>query len=110
MPTYEYVCTACGERIEILQPIGDRPLRKCPVCGGALRKVFHPAGIVFKGSGFYRTDARPAESRAGGDGAKSEAGVKTEAGAKSEAGVKTEKKKEAKTSSGDASSKKEKSA
>lgn len=78
MPTYEYVCTACGERIEIVQRLGARPLRKCPVCGGSLRKVFHPAGIVFKGSGFYRTDARPAGSRASSDGGASGTGVKTE--------------------------------
>jgi putative FmdB family regulatory protein len=58
MPTYEYRCTDCGNRIEAFQRIGDDPLTVCEVCGGTLRKVFHPAGIVFKGSGFYATDSR----------------------------------------------------
>ena len=58
MPTYEYACVQCGNRFDIFQRIGDEPLRICDVCGGDLRKVFHPAGIVFKGSGFYATDSR----------------------------------------------------
>jgi putative FmdB family regulatory protein len=58
MPTYEYACIQCGNRFDIFQRIGDEPLRICDVCGGDLRKVFHPAGIVFKGSGFYKTDSR----------------------------------------------------
>jgi putative FmdB family regulatory protein len=58
MPTYEYGCTSCGQRIEVFQRIAEDPLTTCGVCGGKLRKVFHPAGIVFKGSGFYATDSR----------------------------------------------------
>jgi putative FmdB family regulatory protein len=58
MPTYEYACTECGNRIEVVQSISEAPLTACTVCGGALRKVFSPVGIVFKGSGFYRTDSR----------------------------------------------------
>ncbi len=58
MPTYEFVCTICGQNIEVFQRIGDDPLTTCEVCGGALRKVFFPAGIVFRGSGFYKTDSR----------------------------------------------------
>ena len=58
MPTYEYECTSCGQHIEVFQRISEDPLTTCGVCGGALRKVFHPAGIVFKGSGFYATDSR----------------------------------------------------
>ncbi|HEU4355430.1 MAG TPA: FmdB family zinc ribbon protein [Actinomycetota bacterium] len=58
MPTYEYECTSCGQHIEVFQRITEDPLTTCGVCGGALRKVFHPAGIVFKGSGFYATDNR----------------------------------------------------
>jgi putative FmdB family regulatory protein len=58
MPTYEYACTECGNRIEVVQSISEAPLTTCTVCGGALRKVFSPVGIVFKGSGFYRTDSR----------------------------------------------------
>jgi putative FmdB family regulatory protein len=60
VPTYEYECTACGQHIEVFQRITEDPLTTCGVCGGALRKVFHPAGIVFKGSGFYATDSRSA--------------------------------------------------
>jgi putative FmdB family regulatory protein len=59
MPTYEYACPQCGNRFDVFQRFGDEPLRICDVCGGDLRKVFHPAGIVFKGSGFYKTDSRP---------------------------------------------------
>jgi putative FmdB family regulatory protein len=58
MPTYEYECTSCGQHIEVYQRITEDPLSTCGACGGALRKVFHPAGIVFKGSGFYATDSR----------------------------------------------------
>jgi putative FmdB family regulatory protein len=58
VPTYEYECTACGQRVEVYQRITEDPLTTCGVCGGPLRKVFHPAGIVFKGSGFYATDHR----------------------------------------------------
>jgi putative FmdB family regulatory protein len=58
MPTYEYACTECGDRIEVVQSISEAPLTTCTVCGGTLRKVFSPVGIVFKGSGFYRTDSR----------------------------------------------------
>ena len=58
MPTYEYECTACGQHVEVFQRITEDPLTTCGACGGPLRKVFHPAGIVFKGSGFYATDHR----------------------------------------------------
>jgi putative FmdB family regulatory protein len=58
MPTYEYVCTKCGEGLEAVQSFSDPPLTKCPKCKGKLRKVFSAAGIVFKGSGFYKTDSR----------------------------------------------------
>jgi len=58
MPTYEYLCRSCGERIERVQAFTDDPLTVCPSCGGELRKVFGSVGIVFKGSGFYKTDSR----------------------------------------------------
>ena len=75
MPTYEYACTECGNRLEVVQSISEAPLTTCPVCGGALRKVFSPVGIVFKGSGFYRTDSRkkPAGSKSDGGGDKDKA-------------------------------------
>ncbi len=65
MPTYEYACTSCGNRFEAFRRIDDDPLSVCEACGGALRKVFHPAGIVFKGSGFYATDSRSARKADG---------------------------------------------
>ena len=58
MPTYQYTCTECGEPLEAVQKFTDAPLTLCPACGGRLRKVFSAVGIVFKGSGFYRTDSR----------------------------------------------------
>jgi putative FmdB family regulatory protein len=58
VPTYQYTCTECGEPVEVVQKFTDEPLTVCSACGGRLRKVFSPVGIVFKGSGFYRTDSR----------------------------------------------------
>jgi len=60
VPTYQYACTECGDRLEVVQRFSDDPLSVCAACGGRLRKVFSPVGIVFKGSGFYRTDSRRA--------------------------------------------------
>src|SRR5688500_1203864 len=62
MPVYEYACTACGERTEAKQSFADPPLTECPHCGGSLRKLYSPVGIVFKGSGFYSTDAKKKSS------------------------------------------------
>lgn len=62
MPTYEYVCKNCGETIEVFQSFSDKPLKKHKECGGALQKVFHARGIVFKGGGFYATDSKPSPS------------------------------------------------
>jgi putative FmdB family regulatory protein len=91
MPTYEYACISCGNRFEVFQRIDDEPLTMCEACGGALRKVFHPAGIVFKGSGFYATDSRTKKVKEGasaprddGDGKKTEpsSGSKEPSGSK----------------------------
>ena len=62
MPTYQYACTACDHRFEAVQSFTDASLTECPACSGALRKVFSSVGIVFKGSGFYRTDSRSGSS------------------------------------------------
>ncbi|NES26547.1 FmdB family transcriptional regulator [Micromonospora terminaliae] len=62
MPTYQYACTACGHQLEAVQSFSDAPLTECPACEGRLRKVFNSVGIVFKGSGFYRTDSRSSGS------------------------------------------------
>ncbi|MFI7575050.1 FmdB family zinc ribbon protein [Micromonospora sp. NPDC049497] len=69
MPTYQYACTACGQQLEAVQSFSDEPLTECPACEGRLRKVFNSVGVVFKGSGFYRTDSRSssgAETSTGG--------------------------------------------
>lgn len=58
MPVYVYACTNCGHRFEQQQSFSDDALTVCPECEGSLRKVFNSVGIVFKGSGFYRTDSR----------------------------------------------------
>jgi putative FmdB family regulatory protein len=67
LPTYEYVCTSCGHRLDAVQKFTDEALSECPECGGALRKVFGAVGIVLKGSGFYKTDTRAQDKRSGSD-------------------------------------------
>lgn len=62
MPTYQYACNDCGEQLEAVQKFTDDALTVCPACQGNLRKVFSAVGIVFKGSGFYRTDSRSSSS------------------------------------------------
>ena len=84
MPTYPYACTACGHSFEVQQSFTDPALTECPQCAGRLRKVFSSVGVVFKGSGFYRTDSRstggsPAPSGAGA----SDGGGTTSAGSSS---------------------------
>lgn len=65
MPTYQYVCTDCDAPLEAVQSFTDDALTVCPTCGGRLRKVFSAVGVVFKGSGFYRTDSRTSSSSDG---------------------------------------------
>ena len=66
MPTYSYACTECGNRFDEVQAFSDDALTSCPQCNGRLRKLFGKVGVVFKGSGFYRTDSRePAKSSSG---------------------------------------------
>ena len=62
MPTYGYRCGSCGHEFEIRQGITDEPLSTCPKCGGKLAKMLYPAGIIFKGSGYYTTDYKSADS------------------------------------------------
>jgi putative FmdB family regulatory protein len=92
VPTYQYACTECGDQSEVVQRFSDDPLTVCGTCGGRLRKVFSPVGIVFKGSGFYRNDSRAGAVSGGSpngksgessDGSKSESGAKAESGSKS---------------------------
>jgi putative FmdB family regulatory protein len=72
MPTYEYLCQACGHRFEKWQKMVDEPLTECPECGGHIRRVLFPAGIVFKGNGFYKTDHGNGSMPASGEAAKSD--------------------------------------
>jgi putative FmdB family regulatory protein len=58
VPTYQYACTACEHRFEAVQAFSDASLTECPECAGRLRKLYGSVGVVFKGSGFYRTDSR----------------------------------------------------
>ena len=72
MPTYSYACTECDNKFDVVQAFSDDALTECPQCDGRLRKLFGKVGVVFKGSGFYRTDSREAaKSAANGSAAKS---------------------------------------
>jgi len=64
VPTYQYTCNDCGHFLEVVQSFSDDSLTVCPECGGTLRKVYNAVGVVFKGSGFYRTDSRGSTSAA----------------------------------------------
>jgi putative FmdB family regulatory protein len=66
VPTYPYACTACGHAFEVQQSFSDPALTECPECSGRLRKVYSSVGVVFKGSGFYRTDSRSSSGDASG--------------------------------------------
>jgi putative FmdB family regulatory protein len=68
VPTYQYSCTECGHFFEAVQSFTDDSLTVCPECEGRLRKVFNAVGVVFKGSGFYRTDSRGSSGGTGSDG------------------------------------------
>ena len=97
MPTYQYLCTECGGQLEAVQKFTDDPLTVHEDCGGRLRKVFSPVGIVFKGSGFYRTDSRKGStaseaasaSSASGSDSSSSSGDKPSSGDKSGSGDKS---------------------
>jgi len=81
VPTYQYACTACGHELEAVQSFSDDPLTTCPDCGGNLRKLFGNVGVVFKGSGFYRTDSRKSDSGSSTSGTSSDSsGTKSDTG------------------------------
>lgn len=81
MPTYQYRCSDCGNELEAVQKFTDAALTECPTCDGSLRKVFNAVGVVFKGSGFYRTDSRADQKKSGGASKsdKSESGTEKKA-------------------------------
>ncbi|MFG1954112.1 FmdB family zinc ribbon protein [Micromonospora sp. NPDC048830] len=92
VPTYQYACTACGHQLEAVQSFSDEPLTECPACEGQLRKLFNSVGIVFKGSGFYRTDSRSGSDTAkngSGKPAKSESSSGGDSGSSSTSGGST---------------------
>ncbi|HEX6538866.1 MAG TPA: FmdB family zinc ribbon protein [Candidatus Dormibacteraeota bacterium] len=81
MPTYGYRCQSCKREFDVWQRMSDEPVAACPTCGGGGKRLFFPAGLVFKGSGFYATDNRrsPAGANGSGDGGgKSAAAKKSE--------------------------------
>lgn len=98
MPTYEYACKQCGEHLEVVQSFKDDALTECPNCGGVLRKVFGNVGIVFKGSGFYKTDSRPAGK------SKSESSAKSESKSETKSETKSDTKSDSSSSSSDTKS------
>jgi putative FmdB family regulatory protein len=83
MPTYEYLCRGCSHRFETWQKMTDEPLTICPECGGTIRRVLFPAGVVFKGSGFYKTDHNGSVASENGHAKKSES-EKAESGKEGE--------------------------
>ena len=91
MPIYGYRCSQCGHELEVLQSMSDQPLRVCPECGGALRKLLYPVGVHFKGSGFYTTDYRN-----GGSAASKKNGASTSSDSGTGGEVSSEKKTEEK--------------
>ena len=105
MPTYQYSCTECGERIEAVQKFTDEPLQVCSACGGKLRKVFSPVGIVFKGSGFYRNDSRSGSKDTALNGSGTSSDAKKDGGS-ADSGSSDSKKPEKKADAGSSSSSK----
>jgi putative FmdB family regulatory protein len=81
MPTYQYACTnaTCGNRFELVQAFTDPSVTECPVCGRVVRKVYGSVGVVFKGSGFYRTDSRAEKTAAHGQKSSDRERVKADA-------------------------------
>jgi len=63
MPVYEYRCAECGHEFDRYQRATEKPVRRCPICRGRVRKVFRPVGIIFKGSGFHTTDYRKPDDK-----------------------------------------------
>jgi putative FmdB family regulatory protein len=82
MPTYQYACTnaTCGNRFELVQAFTDPSVTECPICGQVVRKVYGSVGVVFKGSGFYRTDSRAEKTAANGQKSSDRERVKADAG------------------------------
>jgi putative FmdB family regulatory protein len=102
VPTYQYACTECGHAFDQFQSFSDDALTECPECQGRLRKLFNAVGVVFKGSGFYRTDSR--DKKANGASSDTKSDTKSDSGSETKAETpktetKSEKKSETKSDS-----------
>jgi putative FmdB family regulatory protein len=102
MPTYEYACSKCGHRFDVRQSFSEDPINDCPECGASVRRVLYPAGVIFKGSGWYATDNRrgsashtSSTSSPSTETSSNSSSESTEAPAKSETPVKDKKAKSA---------------
>jgi putative FmdB family regulatory protein len=91
VPTYSYACTACDDRFDVVQAFTDDALTTCEKCSGRLRKLFNSVGVVFKGSGFYRTDSRESAKSSANGSAKSDSSSSSEASSSSDKSGSTEK-------------------
>ena len=90
MPLYDYACDTCGHRFEARQSFSDDPLTVCPECQGHIRRVIHPSGIIFKGSGWYITDSRKPDATASNGASTSSAAATTESKAETKSEAKSE--------------------
>ncbi|NYI71690.1 putative FmdB family regulatory protein [Naumannella cuiyingiana] len=86
MPTYQYRCNQCGHDLEAVQKFTDPALTECPECGGPLRKVYNAVGVVFKGSGFYKTDSRSKSSNSSGGSSSGSSGGSGSSGSSGSSG------------------------
>ena len=105
MPTYSYACTECGNRFDVVQAFTDDALTTCEQCSGRLRKLFNSVGVVFKGSGFYRTDSREAAKSSTNGSAKTSSSSGTDGSSSSEKSGSSEKSSTSSEKSDSASSK-----
>lgn len=99
MPIYEYECTHCGIHFERHQRMSEDPIQICPECAGQVRRVFHPALVIFKGSGFYVTDNRRISGGSSGSGRKGKSSDDTSSNGKGESGESSASKSESEKSS-----------
>ncbi len=110
MPTYSYACTECGNRFDVVQAFTDDALTTCEQCSGRLRKLFNSVGVVFKGSGFYRTDSRESTKSSTNGSAKSGSPSATNGSSSSDKSGSSEKSSSSSDKSDSTSSKTSKSA
>ncbi len=104
MPLYEYECLGCQSRVERRQKFSDEPLKICPSCGGEMRRLLYPAGIIFKGSGWYVTDSKPRPTEAS-DSSSSSSSSSTSSASSTSNGASTNGSTDAKSTTASSSSK-----